>query len=273
MMQKYSGAGNTFIMVNNLDDHISDKRRHVLELISGEGEGMDGVIFLEKSGIADFKMNYFNRDGTGDALCGNGLRCTARFAADNKHTGSERISIEAVSGIYDAQLLDDGKVKVKFPPPRRLKTNFKLKVHFEGWWEMLNCSYADVGSPHIVVFIDEIERPEISSIEEVNVLEWGRNIRMHKDLMPEGANVNFVKVEDAGKGKLLIRSYERGVEGETLACGTGAMSSAIVFYALRGSANPVTLKTRSGEELIVELELDGNKLVAVQMTGNATRIK
>ena len=273
MEQKYSGAGNTFIMVNNLDDHIADRRERVLELISVEGEGMDGVIFLEKSEIADFKMNYFNRDGSGDALCGNGLRCTARFAADNNITESDRISIEAVSEIYEAQLLSDGKVKVKFPSPRRLKTNFKLKVHFEGWWEMLNCSYVDVGSPHILVFIDEIEKPKIASIEEVNVIEWGRNIRMHKDLMPEGANVNFVQVEDAGNGKLLIRSYERGVEGETLACGTGAMSAAIVFYALRESANPVTLKTRSGEVLIVELEFDGNRLTAVQMTGNATRIE
>lgn len=273
MLQKYSGAGNTFIMVNNLDDRIADRKEQVLELISSEGQGMDGVIFLEKSDVADLRMNYFNRDGTGDALCGNGLRCTARFAADNGFAETDKLTIEAVSDIYEAQLLDDGKVKVKFPPPRKLKTNFKLKVHFEGWWEMLNCSYADVGSPHIVVFIDEIGKPKIASIEEVNVIEWGRNIRMHKDLMPEGANVNFVQVDDPGRGKLSIRSYERGVEGETLACGTGAMSAAIVFYALREDVNPVTLKTRSGEELIVELGIEENRLTAVQMTGNATRIK
>ena len=138
---------------------------------------------------------------------------------------------------------------------------------------MLNCSYVDVGSPHIVVFIDEIEKPKVESIEEVKIMDWGRNIRMHKDLMPEGANVNFVQVDDSEKGLLLIRSYERGVEGETLACGTGAISSALVFYATRSQPMPITLLTRSGEKLSVEIDIEDRKIRKIYLSGSAVRIK
>lgn len=272
-MQKYSGAGNKFIMIDNLDEKVIDRRGFVLSAIEKDGEGMDGVIFIEKSDIADFTMNYFNRDGTGDALCGNGLRCTARFIADNNLSNKRELSIEAVSKIFDSQLMDDGTVKVSFPPPEKVKLNFKLKVHFEGWWEMLNCSYVDVGSPHIVVFIDEIEKPKVNGLEEVKIIDWGRNIRMHKDLMPEGANVNFLKVDDSENGLLSIRSYERGVEGETLACGTGAISSAIVFYVTRTQLKPITLLTRSGEALTVDFDIEDRKIRKIFLSGGAVRIK
>ncbi len=272
-MQKYSGAGNKFIMINNLDGAVSDRKKFVLDAIKHEGEGMDGVIFVETSDAADFKMNYFNRDGTGDALCGNGLRCTARYIADNSLSGKEELLLEAVSNIYESKSNEDGTIRISFPPPERVKLNFKLKVHFEGWWEMLNCSYVDVGSPHIIVFIDEIEKPVVNELEEIKIIDWGRNIRMHKDLMPEGANVNFVKVDDIERSLLSIRSYERGVEGETLACGTGALSAAIVFHALRGQELPVMLLTRSGEFLKVDLEIIDRKIRRVFLSGNAVRIK
>ncbi|MBL8006997.1 MAG: diaminopimelate epimerase [Ignavibacteria bacterium] len=275
-MQKYSGAGNKFIVVDNLDGKYSDSDygKTVAELISRtENSETDGVIFIEKSGKADFKMNYFNKDGTGDALCGNGLRCTFKYIFDNGISEKTNLKIEAVSEIYDCKSEKDGLIAVVFPPPVKVKTNFKLKVHFQEWWELLNCSYVDCGSPHIVVFTDEIEKPKVNSLEEVNISEWGRNIRMHKDLMPEGANVNFVKVTGNEKGELEIRSYERGVEGETLACGTGAISSALIFYILRNPVKPVRLLTRSGEFLFVDFIIEKNKLLNVVLSGNAERIK
>lgn len=271
-IQKYSGAGNKFIMINNLEGNIKDYRTIVLELISKDPEP-DGIIFLEMSSAADFKMNYFNKDGTGNALCGNGLRCTIKFIKDNKISDKNVIKLEAVSKIYNCKNSDDGQISVTFPPPEKIKTNFKLKVHFQEWWELLNCSYVDCGSPHIVVFIDEIEKPIVKNLEEVKIIEWGRNIRMHKDLMPEGANVNFVKVHSKEKGELEIRSYERGVEGETLACGTGAISSAIIFYILRNQINPLRILTRSGEYLTVDLKIENKKLINVILTGNAVRYK
>jgi len=189
VIQKYSGAGNSFV-INDNRNHETIEYENKVEFLMENHPGMDGVIFLENSEKADFKMNYFNRDGTGDALCGNGLRCTVQYIADNKISDKKELNIEAVSEIYECKIISENEIAVKFPPPLTVKTNFKLKVHFQEWWDLLNCSYVEVGSPHIVVFIDDIEKPKVKSIDEINISEWGRNIRMHKDLMPHGANVN-----------------------------------------------------------------------------------
>jgi diaminopimelate epimerase len=271
IIQKYSGAGNKFIMLNNLDSSLTGYEKLVLDLCKND-RSMDGVIFLEKSSAADFKMNYFNKDGTGNALCGNGLRCTMKYINENNISDKNELMLEAVSKIYECKNLSDGQISVLFPPPEKIKTNFKLKVHFQQWWELLNSSYVDCGSPHIVIFIDEIEKPVVKNLDEVNIFEWGRNIRMHKDLMPEGANVNFVKVTSKEKGELEIRSYERGVEGETLACGTGALSSALVFYILRNQIKPVKILTRSGEYLSVDFNIEDKKLKRMLLIGNAIRL-
>jgi len=269
VIQKYSGAGNSFV-INDNRNHETIEYENKVEFLMENHPGMDGVIFLENSEKADFKMNYFNRDGTGDALCGNGLRCTVQYIADNKISDKKELNIEAVSEIYECKIISENEIAVKFPPPLTVKTNFKLKVHFQEWWDLLNCSYVEVGSPHIVVFIDDIEKPKVKSIDEINISEWGRNIRMHKDLMPHGANVNFVEIFK--KGELKIRSYERGVEGETLACGTGSISSALIYYMTREQFKPVKLLTRSGESLIVDFEIDGKKLLNVILTGGAEKI-
>lgn len=273
-IQKYSGAGNKFIMLDNTEMVLTEYEKIVSELTSKEeNKDTDGVIFVEKSDTADFKMNYFNKDGTGNALCGNGLRCTFKYISDNNLSDKVKMKIEAISNIYDCENSGGGIISVTFPPPEKIKTNFKLKVHFQEWWELLNCSFVNCGSPHIVVFIDEIEKPKVNSLDEINIFDWGRNIRMHKDLMPEGANVNFVKVTDQETGELEIRSYERGVEGETLACGTGAISSALIFYILRKQTKPVKLLTRSGEFLRVDFGIENNKLSEVILSGNAVRLK
>ena len=271
--QKYSGAGNTFLMINNLDGKIINHNDITLELISMKGnELFDGVIFLEDSDIADFHMNYFNKDGSGNALCGNGLRCTVKYILDNKISDKKIMAIEAVSKIYKTEIISDNLISVGFPPPDKIKMKFKLKVHFLDWWQLLTCSYIDVGSPHIVVFIDDIEKPEVKSIDVIPIDDWGRNIRMHKDLMPEGANVNFVQIIPPENGEISIRSYERGVEGETQACGTGALSAAIISYAQRQVKTPVKIKTKSGEYLIVDFKVVDNKIINLSLSGNALRI-
>lgn len=273
VIQKYSGAGNKFIVLNNLDESYADRRRRVLELMSENGnDEMDGVIFLERSSIGDFHMNYYNRDGSGNALCANGLRCTARYIRDNNLSDSDNLIIEAVSNKYECKILDDGQISVAFPPPLRIKKRFKLKVHFVEWWQLLTMSYVDVGSPHIIVFIDDIEKPAIESLNDVKVIEWGQNIRMHKDLMPEGANVNFVDVVSKEDSKIKIRSYERGVERETLACGTGAISSAIISVALRDLKPPINVLTKSGSYLTVDFDIVENKVQNLTLAGPAERI-
>jgi len=272
-IQKYTGAGNKFIILENLGNSISDHTKKVLELMSEIGnEEMDGVIFLETSSLGDFRMNYFNRDGTGNALCGNGLRCTVRYINDNNFSDNNNLIIEAVSNTYDCNILDNGNISVAFPPPKKIRTQFKLKVHFVEWWQSLNVSFVDVGSPHIIVFIDEIEKPKVKSLDEVEIMEWGRNIRMHKDLMPEGVNVSFVNVVSKENGEIEIRSYERGVERETLACGTGAISSAIVSNLIKEVMQPVKVLTKSGNYLTVDFDVVDNKIKNLTLAGGAERI-
>jgi len=271
--KKYSGAGNTFLMVNNLGSDIEVNGKLVTDLISMEGnENFDGMIFVEPSSTADYRMNYYNKDGTGDALCGNGLRCTARFIRDEKICGNDIILIEGVGKIYDCRFTDDEQISVGFPPPNKMKFKFKLKVHFAEWWQLINASYVDVGSPHVIVFIDDIEKPIVKELSEIPINEWGKNLRMHKDFMPEGANAHFVKIADAEKGELEIRSFERGVEGETMACGTGSLSSAIAAYAVKKVSLPIRLLTKSGEYLTVDFNVVENEIRGLMLKGKAIKI-
>ncbi|MBN1634707.1 MAG: diaminopimelate epimerase [Ignavibacteria bacterium] len=269
---KYSGAGNNFLILNNLDDKIVDRSQMTIDLISREQQRFDGVIYLEESDIADFKMNYYNRDGSGNALCGNGLRCTAQFINDNKISEKNDITIEAVTKIYPAKLQGNNIVTIGFYPPDKIKLKFKLKVHFTEWWQLINCSYIDVGSPHAVIFTDDIEKPVVKNISDIPIDEWGKNIRMHKDFAPEGVNAQFVQILSNENSEIAIRSFERGVEGETLACGTGAISSAIVSYALRGINPPVKVFTKSGSILTVDFSVIEKKIRNLTLTGPAVKI-
>jgi diaminopimelate epimerase len=214
-------------------------------------------------------MNYYNKDGTGNALCGNGLRCTAQFIKDNSLAPADKLTLEAVDNLYNCTFNPDGTIKVFFPPPNYINPGISLKVHFATWWENLNCAYVNVGSPHIVVFIEDIHKPKVNSLEEVEVEKWGRNLRMHRELMPEGANINFVHVK---QNQIEIRSYERGVEGETLACGTGAVASAIISFINKGLNPHIKVLTRSGDYLVVDFEEKNGEFINLSLSGPAVRI-
>ena len=266
--QKYSGAGNKFIIFDNLDDGITNRSETVLGLFeNGNNDEIDGVIFVEKSTLGDFWMNYYNRDGTGNSLCGNGLRCTVQFLLDNSLTDKHDLIIESIGKTFSCKVNDDGKITVTFPPPEIIRAGIKLKTALSDWSEDLPCSYINVGTPHIVIFIEDLG---LDSLEDVKVNEWGRSIRMHKDLMPEGANVNFIKV--TGDNEIAMRTYERGVERETLACGTGALSSAITVFAVKNIIPPIDILVRSGEHLTVGFGYDSNEIGALTLTGGAVRI-
>jgi diaminopimelate epimerase len=271
LYQKYSGAGNKFIIFDNLESSIADHSSTVIDLFKdGANEEVDGVIFVEQSPIGDFSMNYFNRDGTADSLCGNGLRCMTRFISDNQLSDKKLLHIASIGNVYISGILDDGRITVSFPPPHIIRAEMKLKVNFSGWWEDLPCSYVDVGSPHIVIFIEDIADGTLA-MDDINVEEWGRNIRMHKDLLPAGANVNFVSVTDSSKSFLTLRTYERGVERETLACGTGALSAGMISFIKKSISPPVNILTRSGEYLSVGFNTEGNDFKDLTLTGGAVR--
>lgn len=266
MKKKYSGAGNKFIIIND-SGNISDKIAVVKEEVKIDPE-IDGVIFIEASDVADFKMNYYNKDGTGNALCGNGLRCTAKFIHDEKLSGKDELTIESVGETFHVKRLDEKTYSASFPPPKIINPEIPLTINTTGWWLRVNVSYTDVGSPHVVIFLKEVNSPHFADIEKLEVDILGKLFRYHKDLMPEGANVNFVEV--CKDGLLKIRSYERGVEGETLACGTGCLSAALAAYLKYDIEPPVRLLTKSGDILEVNFEYK-NGFEKITLTGPAER--
>lgn len=275
-IQLYSGAGNDFLILNNLDNKYSDYLKIVLELMSQtEYSKFDGVIFIEKSTTADFKMNYYNRDGTTNSLCGNGLRCTGQYVKDNSLTNKNELTVESVGNIYKLVFLDNGLVSTYFPLPKVINPEINLKINLDKWHQDLKCSYVDCGSPHIVIFVEDlnINNKKITSLDEIDVINFGRYLRYHKDLMPEGANVNFVKIISAEDSLVESRVYERGVEDETLASGTGSISVGVTCFITKGINPPVNIKTRLGETLIVDFEFIEDKISKIILTGRAQRIK
>lgn len=266
--KKYSGAGNDFLLVNNLKNELSDLSSLTKELVANEEKKFDGVIYLEDSDIADFRMNYYNRDGTGNALCGNGLRCTARYIKDNSFSDKDVLKLEAVGKIFQAEFMKDGDISVSFPSPKEMRFGFPLKVNFSEWWQDIIVSYVDLGSKHCVIFLDDL-KGEIPSLDEIDINEWGRNIRMHSDFMPEGVNANFAEIRN---GDIFLRSFEKGVEGETLACGTGALSTGLAAYALKNINPPYIIHTKSGDILKVNFEVHNMQILNLTLTGPAIQI-
>jgi diaminopimelate epimerase len=251
---KASGAGNDFIIVDNraisLPKDLSALSR---QLCSRHfGIGADGLLVLENSSRAHFTMQYFNSDGSYGGMCGNGGRCIARYAYLNGIAPRE-MSFEALDFLYHAKVLGD-QVSLTMKDPsdvRDLGVHFGQEVHL-GF-------FADTGSPHFVEFVDDVETVQVEQI--------GRAIRNDPTFLPDGANVNFVEVMQDHSIKL--RTYERGVEAETLACGTGAVASGIISHLHRGLQFPVTVQVRSGEFLRVSANSDGGNLRSPNLEGSA----
>jgi diaminopimelate epimerase len=186
-------------------------------------------------------------------MCGNGARCFARFA--KKVTGApEKISFETPAGIIGAELKGD-LVRLEMSDPTDLRLNVRLQV--EG--EDADVHYINSGVPHVVV--------PVSRVDVVHVRGRGAAIRRHEMFSPKGANVNFV--EKRGTNKIAIRTYERGVEDETLACGTGVVASALIFATTENLDGPITVLVRGGDELQVAFQKAGNQFKNVTLTGPA----
>jgi diaminopimelate epimerase len=273
----YSGAGNDFIMFDNRDNKIPfEKQKAFTKRICREKFiDIDGVIFLEKPKDTGnlMRMNYYNRDGSYGAMCGNGARCISQFAEDKKITKDKVFTFEAVDKIYKAEMLGGNIVKIDFPPPKDFKLKLKTILETVNKKTELNTNWMSVGSEHIVVFIDDAENKKvlkINSLDEARINEWGRLLREHKDFRPKGANVNFV--QKTRENELRVRTYERGVERETLACGTGIISSAVVSALLKKTIPPVKILSQSGDRLTVDFLLEKNKITNLSLQGPAKKI-
>ena len=258
---KMSGSGNDFIIIDNrvpvMDD---DKKRDFVRRVCDRrmSIGADGVIFVENSEKADIKWDFYNDDGSTPDMCGNGGRCVARYAVEKKIAPAE-LTLETLAGIIGAKV-DAANVRIKLTSPENLQQD--IAVTLNGAQYQIDC--LNTGVPHAIIYSD--------NIEDVNVKEAGHGIRFHKAFAPAGTNVNFV--QKVGDRALKIRTYERGVEDETLACGTGVVASALLSCYKNLVQPPVEVETRGGDILKVGFELpngEGGLVTDVYLEG-PTRI-
>jgi len=252
---KMDGAGNDFILIDNRAGDIKLNRSQIARLCDRHrGIGADGILLLENpSDHADFRMRYFNADGGEAEMCGNGARCFARFA--NKLAGAdEKISFETPAGIISAELAGD-LVTLQMTEP----TDLRLSIHLRIGAEKGIVHFINSGVPHVVV--------PVAQVGNVDVTREGSAIRYHEMFSPKGANVNFI--EKRGADKIAVRTYERGVEDETLACGTGVVASALVFAVTENVKGPITVIARGGDELRVGFDRIDKQFRNVTLTGPA----
>ena len=251
-----AGGGNDFVVIDNRASRIGDAselaRRICTRALS---VGADGLILVEGSARATFRMRYYNSDGSLAAFCGNGTRCAARFAFLNV-IAARTMTIETDFGIVGAEVGEGGAVTLSLPPPDYFKPQRPLAVG----GTTVHGSSIIVGVPHYVVFLSEEPWAQ-------DIVPLGRAIREHRDLKPDGANVNFVFVRN--ENSIEVRTYERGVEGETLACGSGVVASAVTSAIFGRVRSPVFVLTRSGITLEVSFDLRGDHVTDVKLRGDA----
>ncbi len=254
---KMSGAGNDFIVIDNRTGILSAKPSESAKKLCDRKRsvGADGLLFLEKSRRADIRMRIFNPDGSEAEMCGNGVRCLAKFALDKKIV-KNRLSIETQAGMITAEVRRNA-VKAHLADPKGLKLNFSVPMN--GRPE--NVHFINTGVPHAVMVLD--------SLNGVDVNGLGKAIRFHSDFAPSGTNVDFISFEkaSAAQNAISIRTYERGVESETLACGTGSAAGALVAAALKGLRSPVLVMTEGGETLKVYFSKKGELFTDVHLEG------
>jgi diaminopimelate epimerase len=252
---KMSGSGNDFILIDHREPILGEEEMKAFARKVCQRRvsvGADGLILIERSEKADFKWRFFNADGSEPEMCGNGGRCAARFASLKGIAGST-LTFETIAGILSAQV-DGKRVKLEMTKPHGLKLDERVLV--EGKEQTL--SSINTGVPHAVLFSERLEGTDVFRV--------GRSIRNHSHYSPSGTNANFVRVENPSL--LSVRTYERGVEDETLACGTGAVASALVA-AFKGLVkSPVSIKTSGGEILTVHFNIEGGEVKKVFFEGD-----
>lgn len=250
------GAGNDFIVLHDPEGRLAPDRATFARALCDRRRGLggDGLILIgpPSRGGPAFRMTYVNSDGGDAELCGNGARCALRRAADLGLLASEG-EFETGAGVLSGRV-EGSQVWISMVGARDEKPARTIEV--EG--QALQLFSIDTGVPHAVVFVRDVANLDVATI--------GRALRQHADFAPHGTNVNFV--EALGEGRLRVRTFERGVEGETLACGTGAVASALVASRLGLARSPVCVETRSGEALEVGFESGPDSLFrAVTLTG------
>ncbi|MBI3990153.1 MAG: diaminopimelate epimerase [candidate division NC10 bacterium] len=237
---KMSGSGNDFVLIDNRGKRLDQDPQEFARKICHRqlSVGADGLILLEPSEMADFKMRIINADGSEAEMCGNGGRCIARLA-HMLGVANERMAFETLAGLIRAEVRG-ARVKLQMVKPYGLRLNLDIPISGSRY----TVHSINTGVPHAILFTQDLDRAP--------VFELGRKLRYHEAFQPAGTNVDFVQV--TGPNAIRIRTYERGVEDETFACGTGATASALIAASLGRVTSPVAVTVRSGERLTVYFE-------------------
>jgi diaminopimelate epimerase len=252
---KMHGAANDFIVVDDRAQAFPAGDRVWLEQVMARrtGVGSDGVMLVQPSASADFRMRFFNPDGGEAEMCGNGARCIARFAHD-RGIAPVQMRIETVAGEVRAEILDR-RVRLLMTPPHAWRLNGTLTAEGRTW----TYHFVNTGVPHAVV--------EVPDLAAVDVARLGAAIRHHADFAPRGTNANFIAVTP--EHEVRVRTFERGVEAETLACGTGMVASALIAARLGRVVPPVRIRPASGDLLEVNFTLTDDGARDVTLLGPA----
>lgn len=254
---KMNGSGNDFILIDNRQGIVKQKEMDLLVKKAcrrRESVGADGVIIVAPSHRYDFKWHFFNSDGGEVEMCGNGGRCVSRFAF-LKGIAGRHLTFETSAGPVSAEV-KGRRVRVLMPNPTGFTSDLDLE-YLEGWEKAY---FVNTGVPHVVVRVKDLRNHPVK--------EQGEAIRSHPLFAPAGTNANFMKV--AGPDELEIRTFERGVEDETLACGTGAIACALTASFSGDAKSPVTARTRGGEELTIHFQKEGDAFTEVWLEGSTT---
>ena len=254
---KLEGAGNDFLGLDGRAGGFKLKRQQIADLCDRRrGVGADGVLVVEKPKVrgADFRMRYYNSDGGEAEMCGNGARCFALLARAVSGRKGNVLRIQTQAGLVTLQIRGQ-EVQVSMTEPTKLRLGRKLVVA----GRKLAVDFLNSGVPHAVLFV--------RSVRSIDVAKQGRAIRYHSAFAPSGTNVNFVEI---GRGnRIHVRTYERGVEGETLACGTGVVAASILSNLRRGLRSPILVTTRGGDHLRVGFSMVNGQARKVTLQGPA----
>ena len=254
---KMNGAGNDFVVIDNRDLSLSLDKDQIEALCDRHrGVGADGLLAVEPAeNGADFKFRYYNADGGEAEMCGNGARCFGRFTSALMEETPDKVTFETIAGILAAELVEDD-IRIAMSDPKDLTMDSGARV--PGLDSTLH--FVNTGVPHVVAFVDDLAATD--------VVKHGAAIRYHETFAPAGTNANFASV--LAPGHIAIRTYERGVEDETLACGTGMVACALMHHLLTGAPSPIKVDVKGGDTLEIGFGKTGESTFAdVTLTGPA----
>jgi len=265
-----TGAGNDFILFDRKENpEIRITPDFASKICSRRfGIGADGILVISDSGRYDFDLEYYNADGSNGSLCGNGARCAIKYAESSGRMKNAGAEFMLNNKVYSGNLLNNGGIKFNFNDPGKLVTNLNV----QGAGQLIKASFVDTGAKHLIININDIlEHPGNAAsfyreLDELPVKEIGKEIRYSDAFAPEGVNINFISISN---GKVKIRTYEKGVEDETLACGTGCCAAAISISSINNIKPPINLHTRGGVVLAVDFTETEENITGLSLIGPA----